>query len=146
MTSEKKIPNIAFVFVLFSFTIPGCLLVATQNTVRVDGGITEVYEISESGLGSIQKWILPERRAINRIEIYFDPIEPLKNMTIYARMGEDKWRIVKSFKTPIRKSPHIIRTPLVTDAIRIVLASSMGNIDEIRLYGSAPQTSSENIF
>lgn len=146
MTSQKKIPNIAFVFVLFSSTIPGCLLVATQNTVRVDGGITEVYEISESGLGSIQKWILPERRAINRIEIYFDPIEPLKNMTIYARMGEDKWRIVKSFKTPIRKSPYIIRTPLVTDAIRIVLSSSMGNIDEIRLYGSAPQTSSENIF
>lgn len=146
MTSQKKIPNTAFVFVLFSFTILGCLPVATQNTVRVDGGITEAYEISESGLGSIQKWILPERRAINRIEIYFDPIEPLKNMTVYARMGEDKWRIVKSFKTPIRKSPHIIRTPLVTDAIRIVLSSSMGNIDEIRLYGSAPETSSENIF
>ena len=146
MTSGNKILNIIFVFALFLCPILGCLPVATQNIVRVDGGITEVYEISESGLGSIQKWILPERRAINRIEIYFDPIEPLKNMTVYARMGEDKWRIVKAFKTPIRKSPHIIRTPLVTDGIRIVLSSSMGSIDQIRLYGSAPETASESPF
>ncbi len=146
MTSGNKILNIIFVFALFLCSILGCLPVATQNIVRVDGGITEVYEISESGLGSIQKWILPERRAINRIEIYFDPIEPLKNMTVYARMGEDKWRIVKAFKTPIRKSPHIIRTPLVTDGIRIVLSSSMGSIDQIRLYGSAPETASESPF
>ena len=146
MTFAKKLTYIAALFALFALVNLGCLPVATQNTVRVDGGITETYEISESGLGSIQKWILPERRAINRIEIYFDPIEPLKNMTVYARMGEDKWRIVKAFKTPIRKSPHIIRTPLVTDAIRIVLSSSMGNIDEVRLYGSAPETTSENSF
>ena len=146
MTSKKKIRNIIFVSVLFLFAILGCLSVATQNIVRVDGGITEVYEISESGLGTIQKWILPERRAVSRIEIYFDPIEPLKNMTVYARMGEDKWRIVKAFKTPIRKSPHIIRTPLVTDGIRIVLSSSMGSIDQIRLYGAAPETASESPF
>ena len=89
MTSEKKNPYIAFVFALFPFVILGCLSLAAQTTVRVDGGVTEAYETSESGLGSIQKWILPERRAINRIEIYFDPIEPLRNMTVYARMGED---------------------------------------------------------
>ncbi len=146
MTSEKKTPNIVFVCALFLCPILGCLPVATQNIVRVDSGMTEVYEVSESGLGSIQKWILPERRAISRIEIYFDPIEPLKNMTVYARMGEDNWRIVKAFKTPIRKSPHIIRTPLVTDAIRIVLSSSMGNIDQVRLYGSSPETLSESTF
>lgn len=146
MTSEKKTPNIVFVCALFLCPILGCLPVATQNIVRVDSGMTEVYEVSESGLGSIQKWILPERRAISRIEIYFDPIEPLKNMTVYARMGEDNWRIVKAFKTPIRKSPHIIRTPLVTDAIRIVLSSSMGNIDQVRLYGSSPETPSESTF
>ena len=146
MTSEKKIPNIVFVCALFLCPILGCLPVATQNIVRVDSGITEVYELSESGLGSIQKWILPERRAISRIEIHFDPIEPLKNMTVYARMGEDKWRIVKAFKTPIRKSPHIIRTPLVTDAIRIVLSSSMGSVDQLHLYGSTPEGSSESTF
>ena len=146
MLSEKKISNIVFVCALFPFTFLGCLSVATQNIVRVDGGMTEVYELSESGLGSIQKWILPERRAIHRIEIYFDPIEPLKNMTVYARMGEDKWRIVKAFKTPIRKSPYIIRTPLVTDAIRIVMSSSMGSIDQIHLYGSASETASGNTF
>lgn len=146
MTSEKKTPNIVFVCALFLCPILGCLPVATQNIVRVDSGMTEVYEVSESGLGSIQKWILPERRAISRIEIYFDPIEPLKNMTVYARMGEDNWRIVKAFKTPIRKSPHIIRNPLVTDAIRIVLSSSMGNIDQVRLYGSSPETPSESTF
>ena len=146
MIVKKKISNLVFVFALFPFTCLGCLSVATQNIVRVDGGMTEVYELSESGLGSIQKWILPERRAISRIEIYFDPIEPLKNMTVYARMGEDKWRIVKAFKTPIRKSPHIIRTPLVTDAIRIVMSSSMGSIDQIHLYGSAAATASENAF
>lgn len=146
MTSAKKLTHIAFLFAVSALVSLGCLSVATQNTVRVDSGITEVYEISESGLGSIQKWILPERRAISRIEIYFDPIEPLKNMTVYARMGEDNWRIVKAFKTPIRKSPHIIRTPLVTDAIRIVLSSSMGSVDQLRLYGSTPETSSENTF
>ena len=146
MTSEKKIPYIAFVFAFLPFAILGCLSLAAQSTVRVDNGIMEVYEISESGLGTIQKWILPERRSISRIEIYFDPIEPLKNMTVYSRIGEDRWRIVKAVKTPVRKSPYIIRTPLVTDAIRIVLSSSMGYIDQIHLYGSTPKASSENTF
>ena len=146
MTSQKKITYTTFLFALFPFVMLGCLSLAAQNTVRVDNGITESYEISESGLGTIQKWILPERRAINRIEIHFDPIEPLRNMTVYARMGEDNWRVVKAVKTPVRKSPYIIRTPLVTDSIRVVLSSSMGRIDEVHLYGSAPKTSSENTF
>ena len=146
MRFQKKITYTAFLFALFPFVLIGCLSVATQNTVRVDNGIMEVYEISETGLGSIQKWILPERRAINRIEIHFDPIEPLRNMTVYARMGEDNWRVVKAVKTPVRKSPYIIRTPLVTDAIRVVLSSSMGRIDEVHLYGSAAKGSSENTF
>lgn len=146
MTFARKLTYLASLFALSALANLGCLSVATQNTVRVDEGITEVYEVSESGLGSIQKWILPERRTINRIEIYFDPIEPLKNMTVYARMGEDKWRIVKAFKTPIRKSPYIIRTPLVTDAIRIVLSSSMGSVDQLRLYGSTSEAPPENIF
>ncbi len=146
MTPEKKIPYIVFVFALFPFAILGCLSLATQNTVRVDSGITETYEIPEGGLGTIQKWILPEKRAINRIEIYFDPIEPLRNMTVYARMGEDRWRIVKAVKTPVRKSPYIIRSPLVTDAIRIVLSASLGSIDQVHLYGTAPETSSEDGF
>ena len=141
MIFEKKIISIVFASVLFTFTALGCLPVATQNTVRVDSGLTEVYEPSESGYGSIQKWILPERRAINRIEIYFDPIEPLRNMTVYARMGEDEWRVVKAVKTPVRKSPYILRAPLVTDAIRIVLSSSLGRIDRLHLYGSAAETS-----
>ena len=146
MTSEKKIPYIAFVFALFPFAFLGCLSLAAQNAVRVDSGIMEVYEISESGLGTIQKWILPERRAISRIEIHFDPIEPLKNMTVYARIGEDRWRIIKAVKTPVRKSPYIIRAPLVTDAIRIVLSSSMGSVDKVHLYGSKAKASSEEGF
>ena len=146
MTSRMKITCIIFLFALFPFVTLGCLSLAAQNTVRVDNGITESYEISESGLGTIQKWILPERRAINRIEIHFDPIEPLRNMTVYARMSEDNWRIVKAIKTPVRKSPYIIRTPLVTDAIRVVLSSSMGRIDAVHLYGSTSETSSENTF
>ena len=141
MTPKQKIPSIAFVFALFPLAMLGCLSVATQNTVRVDSGMTEVYEIPEGGLGTIQKWILPERRAISRIEIHFDPIEPLRNMTVYARMGEDRWRIVKAVKTPVRKSPYIIRAPLVTDAIRIVLSSSLGSIDQVHLYGSAATAS-----
>ena len=126
----------AFAFALLPFVMLGCLSMAAQNTVRVDGGMTESYEMSESGTGTIQKWILPERRSINRIEIHFDPIEPLRNMTVYARMGEDNWRIVKAIKTPIRTSPYIIRAPLSTDAIRVVLSSSIGMIDRIALYGT----------
>ena len=146
MTSQKQITYTTFLLALLPFVMLGCLSLAVQNTVRVDNGITESYEISESGLGSIQKWILPERRAINRIEIHFDPIEPLRNMTVYARMSEDNWRVVKAVKTPVRKSPYIIRAPLVTDAIRVVLSSSMGRIDEVHLYGSTTEASSENTF
>ena len=141
MISAQNSIYTAFAFALLPVLILGCLSVAAQNTVRVDGGMTEAYEMSESGTGSIQKWILPERRSINRIEIYFDPIEPLRNMTVYARMGEDNWRIVKAIKTPIRKSPYIIRSPLSTDAIRVVLGSSTGMIDRIALYGT--ETKSE---
>ena len=121
----------------------GCLSMVAQNTVRVDSGITESYELSESGTSATRKWILPERRSISRIEIYFDPIEPLRNMTVYARMSEDNWRIVKAIKTPIRTSPYIIQAPLSTDAIRVVLSSSMGMIDRIVLYGTESSTSTE---
>ena len=146
MTSAKQRTYIVALFALSALVGLGCLSVATQNTVRVDSGMTEVYEMSESGLGSIQKWVLPEERAISRIEIYFDPLEPLRNMTVYARMGEDNWRIVKAIKTPIRKSPYIIRTPLVTDAIRVVLSASMGRVDQVHLYGSTPKAASESGF
>ena len=146
MKFQAQITYTTFLFALFPFVMLGCLSLAAQNTVRVDNGITESYEISESGLGTIQKWILPERRAINRVEIHFDPIEPLRNMTVYARMSEDNWRVVKAVKTPVRKSPYIIRTPLVTDAIRVVLSSSMGRIDAVHLYGSTSETSSEKTF
>jgi hypothetical protein len=132
-----------FALALLPFVMLGCLSMAAQNTVRVDGGITESYELSESGTSATRKWILPERRSISRIEIYFDPIEPLRNMTVYARMGEDNWRIVKAIKTPIRTSPYIIRAPLSTDAIRVVLSSSMGMIDRIVLYGTESSTSTE---
>ena len=132
-----------FVFALFPFVMLGCLSMAAQNTVRVDAGMTETFEMSESGTGAIQKWILPERRSISRIEIHFDPIDPLKNMTVYARMGEDNWRVVKAVKTPIRTSPYIIRAPLSTDAIRVVLSSSIGMIDRIVLYGAESSKSTE---
>ena len=135
--------NNLFTFILLPFVIIGCLSLAAQNTVRVDGGMTEAFEMSESGTGAIQKWILPERRSISRIEIHFDPIEPLRNMTVYARMGEDNWRIVKAIKTPIRTSPYIIRAPLFTDAIRVVLSSSTGMIDQIALYGTESSPSIE---
>lgn len=132
-----------FAFALLPFVMIGCLSMAAQNTVRVDGGMTETFEMSESGTGAIQKWILPERRSISRIEIHFDPIDPLKNMTVYARMGEDNWRVVKAIKTPVRTSPYIIRAPLSTDAIRIVLSSSIGMIDRIVLYGAETNPSTE---
>ena len=132
-----------FVFALLPFVMLGCLSLAAQNTVRVDGGMTETFEMSESGTGAIQKWILPERRSISRIEIHFDPIDPLKNMTVYARMGENNWRVVKAVKTPIRTSPYIIRAPLSTDAIRVVLSSSIGMIDRIILYGAESTKSTE---
>ena len=136
MTRLKNSIYSILALALLPFVMLGCLSMAAQNTVRVDGGMTESYEMSESGTGTIQKWILPERRSINRIEIHFDPIEPLRNMTVYARMGEDNWRIVKAIKTPIRTSPYIIRAPLSTDAIRVVLSSSIGMIDRIALYGT----------
>ena len=143
MTRLKNSIYSTFAFVLLPFVMLGCLSIAAQNTVRVDGGMTETFEMSESGTGAIQKWILPERRSISRIEIHFDPIDPLKNMTVYARMGEDNWRIVKAVKTPVRTSPYIIRTPLSTDAIRVVLSSSIGMIDRIVLYGAETKPSVE---
>ena len=143
MTRLKNSIDSTFAFVLLPFVMLGCLSIAAQNTVRVDGGMTETFEMSESGTGAIQKWILPERRSISRIEIHFDPIDPLKNMTVYARMGEDNWRIVKAVKTPVRTSPYIIRTPLSTDAIRVVLSSSIGMIDRIVLYGAETKPSTE---
>ena len=143
MTRFKNSIYITFAFVLLPFVMLGCLSMAAQNTVRVDSGMTETFEMSESGTGAIQKWILPERRSISRIEIHFDPIDPLKNMTVYARMGEDNWRVVKAVKTPIRTSPYIIRAPLSTDAIRVVLTSSIGMIDRIVLYGAESKTSTE---
>ena len=143
MTRLKNSIYSTFAFVLLPFVMLGCLSIAAQNTVRVDGGMTETFEMSESGTGAIQKWILPERRSISRIEIHFDPIDPLKNMTVYARMGEDNWRIVKAVKTPVRTSPYIIRTPLSTDAIRVVLSSSIGMIDRIVLYGAESSKSTE---
>lgn len=135
-----------FTLTLLPLVMIGCLSVAAQNTVRVDGGMTQTFEMSEGGTGAIQKWILPERRSISRIEIHFDPIEPLRNMTVYARMGEDNWRVVKAIKTPVRTSPYIIRAPLSTDAIRVVLSSSMGvtgMIDRIVLYGAESSKSTE---
>ncbi len=143
MTRLKNSIYSTFAFALLPFVMLGCLSMAAQNTVRVDNGMTETFEMSESGTGVIQKWILPERRSISRIEIHFDPIEPLRNMTVYARMGEDNWRIVKAIKTPIRTSPYIIRAPLSTDAIRVVLSSSIGMIDRIVLYGAESSTSTE---
>ena len=135
-----------FILALLPFMIVGCLSIAAQNTVRVDGGMTQTFEMSETGTGAIQKWVLPERRSISRIEIHFDPIEPLRNMTVYAQMGEGNWRVVKAIKTPVRTSPYIIRTPLSTDAIRVVLSSSMGvtgMIDRIVLYGAEANTSTQ---
>ena len=143
MTRLKNSIYSTFAFVLLPFVMLGCLSIAAQNTVRVDGGMTETFEMSESGTGAIQKWILPERRSISRIEIHFDPIDPLKNMTVYARMGENNWRVVKAIKTPIRTSPYIIRAPLSTDAIRVVLSSSIGMIDRIVLYGAESSKSTE---
>lgn len=143
MTRLKNSIYSTFACVLLPFLMLGCLSMAAQNTVRVDAGMTETFEMSESGTGAIQKWILPERRSISRIEIHFDPIDPLKNMTVYARMGEDNWRIVKAVKTPVRTSPYIIRTPLSTDAIRVVLSSSIGMIDRIVLYGAETKPSTE---
>lgn len=135
-----------FTLALLPLVMLGCLSMAAQNTVRVDAGMKQTFEMSEGGTGAIQKWILPERRSISRIEIHFDPIEPLRNMTVYARMGEDNWRVVKAIKTPVRTSPYIIRAPLSTDAIRVVLSSSMGvtgMIDRIVLYGAESSTSTE---
>ena len=143
MTPLKNRIHSTFAVALLPFVMLGCLSMAAQNTVRVDGGMTETFEMSESGTGAIQKWILPERRSISRIEIHFDPIDPLKNMTVYARMGEDNWRVVKAVKTPIRTSPYIIRAPLSTDAIRVVLSSSIGMIDRIVLYGAESSKSTE---
>ena len=143
MTRLKNPIYSTLAFALLPFLMLGCLSMAAQNTVRVDAGMTETFEMSESGTGAIQKWILPERRSISRIEIHFDPIDPLKNMTVYARMGEDNWRVVKAVKTPIRTSPYIIRAPLSTDAIRVVLSSSIGMIDRIVLYGAESSKSTE---
>jgi hypothetical protein len=143
MTRLKNFIYSTFAFSILPFVMIGCLSMAAQNTVRVDGGMTETFEMSESGTGAIQKWILPERRSISRIEIHFDPIDPLKNMTVYARMGENNWRVVKAVKTPVRTSPYIIRAPLSTDAIRVVLSSSIGMIDRIVLYGAESSKSTE---
>lgn len=146
MTRFKNSIYNTFAFALLPFVMLGCLSMAAQNTVRVDGGMTQTFEMSEGGTGAIQKWILPERRSISRIEIHFDPIEPLRNMTVYARMGEDNWRVVKAIKTPVRTSPYIIRTPLSTDAIRVLLSSSIGvtgMIDRIVLYGAESNKSTQ---
>ena len=78
MTRFKNSIYSIFASALLPFVMLGCLSMAAQNTVRVDGGMTQTFEMSEGGTGAIQKWILPERRSISRIEIHFDPIEPLR--------------------------------------------------------------------
>jgi hypothetical protein len=103
------------------------------------------YEAAERG-GATHRWSLPEKRSINRIEIYFDTFEPLKNFIVYAQLGKNNWRVVKEVKTPARTSPFTISTALSTDAIRIVHSSTTGRIQEIALYGSEPKDAKfENI-
>ena len=145
MIRFKDLPNTLFVCALLFgapvVTLSGCLSLAAQNIVRVDAGITEVFEMSEIGTGSIQKWELPERRSISRIEVHFDEAEPLRNIKVHARMGEGNWKVVKALTTPVRKSPYTVRTAVSTDAIRILLSSSTGTIHGITLYGPAPDES-----
>lgn len=139
MTHLKISGYLSSVYVLLSVVMLGCLSLAAQNVVRVDSGIVESHELSESGAGTIQKWILPEKRSISRMEIHFDPIEPLRNTTIYAKTREDSWRIITSIKTPIRTSPYTLRAAFTTDTIRIVMGSSTGLIRQIVLYGIEPE-------
>lgn len=124
----------------------GCLAaLGTSNSVRVDGGMKYEYEAAERG-GATHRWSLPEKRSINRIEIYFDEFEPLKNFIVYAQLGKNNWRVVKEVKTPAKTSPFTVSTALSTDAIRIVHSSTTGRIQEIALYGTEPKDAKfENI-
>ena len=121
------IRNIAIVglCLISGVVLSGCLAAAlgTSNSVRVDGGMKYEYEAAERG-GATHRWSLPEKRSINRIEIYFDTFEPLKNFIVYAQLGKDNWRVVKEVKTPAKTSPFTISTALSTDAIRIVHSST----------------------
>jgi hypothetical protein len=136
---EQQIMNrylaLASLFLISGLLLTGCLAGAA-NTVRVDGGMKYELQQSESARGLIHIWRLPERRSISRIEVYFDPFEPLKNFTVYAEMGKDNWRVIKEVKTPAKTSPYLIRTAVSTDAIRIVQTSLIGNVKEIALYGA----------
>lgn len=127
----------ASLFLIGSITLVGCLAAGTSNAVRINANME--YVRSGVGSGAINKWVLPERRRISRIEIFFDPLEPLKGFTVYSQHGKDNWRVVKEVKTPARTSPYIIRTAVSTDAIRIVQSSTQGYIQEVALYGPAPK-------
>ena len=124
-----------------SIMLIGCLSAITSGTmpVRVDEGMKYEPKINQESGRVTHKWVLPERRSINRIEIHFDPIEPLKNLTVYAQYGEKNWRAIKEVKTPIRTSPYVIRYVLSTDAIRITQETIFGGIRTIELYGTAPK-------
>lgn len=130
----------ASLFLVSSITLVGCLAAGPSHVVRINARME--YVPSASGLvgsgGAIYKWVLPERRTINRIEISFDPVEPLKNFTVYSQHGKDNWRVVKEVRTVVRTSPYIIRTAVSTDIIRIV-QSSQGYIQAVALYGPAPK-------
>ena len=144
MTRLKNAIYGLLTFALLSLATSGCLSVAAQNSVRVDEGITEVYELTGGGTSMAQKWVLPEKRSISRIHIYFDPTEPLRNVTVHARVGEDSWRRVKAITNPVRTSPYVIKTAISTDAIRIILSSSTTLlIRRIELYGTASDTTTE---
>ena len=133
----------ASLFLISSLTLGGCLAAGTSNVVRINANME--YVRSGTISGAIYKWVLPERRMINRIEVSFDPIEPLKGFTVYSQHGTDNWRVVKEVKTPARISPYVIHTSVSTDAIRIV-QSSQGYIKEVSLYGPEPkQTKFEDI-
>ena len=133
----------ASLFLISSLTLVGCLAAGTSNVVRINADME--YVSSGTISSTIYKWVLPERRTISRIEISFDPIEPLKRFTVYSQHGRDNWRVVKEVKTPPKTSPHIIRTAVSTDAIRIV-QSAQGYIKEVALYGpESKQTEFEDI-
>ena len=142
MTRLKNAIYGLLTFVLLPLVMIGCLSLAAQNAVRVDAGMVDAYELSDTGR-TIRKWILPERRSISRIHIYFDPTEPLRNVTVYARVGEDNWKVVKAIKTPVRTSPYVIKTALSTDAIRVVLSATVGLIERVELYGTPSDKTTE---
>jgi len=118
-----------FLSALAVIILSGCsALFSQQEYISVDDGLKE--ERIWSGV----LFTIPEKRVINKIVLVGEG--HIRNIEIYARIEEHKWKKLKEVKTLV-KFPYEVNTySLEADAIRILQKTMVGKgrIQSIKLY------------